>query len=97
MKWIIETLVAKGFAYVAQGHVLFSPAAMDAANGVLPRYGKLANRSLDEMIAGARVDVAPPMRRPRPLCKPARTRHRPAHRRAAGLMPPCRTGIRIFP
>ncbi|MBM3607472.1 MAG: cysteine--tRNA ligase, partial [Alphaproteobacteria bacterium] len=59
MRQIIETLVAKGYAYVAEGHVLFSPAAMDAANGVLPRYGKLANRSLDEMIAGARVDVAP--------------------------------------
>ncbi len=59
MRDIIERLVAKGFAYVAQDHVLFSPAAMDAANGKLPRYGKLANRSLDEMIAGARVDVAP--------------------------------------
>ena len=32
---------------------------MNAANAVLPRYGALANRSLDEMIAGARVDVAP--------------------------------------
>jgi cysteinyl-tRNA synthetase len=59
MRDLIERLVAKGFAYVAQDHVLFSPAAMDAANGKLPRYGKLANRSLDEMIAGARVDVAP--------------------------------------
>ncbi len=59
MKEIIERLVAGGFAYVAEGHVLFSPAAMDAAGGPLPRYGALANRSLDEMIAGARVDVAP--------------------------------------
>ena len=59
MKAIIERLVAGGFAYVAEEHVLFSPAAMDAADGVLPRYGALANRSLDEMIAGARVDVAP--------------------------------------
>jgi cysteinyl-tRNA synthetase len=32
---------------------------MNAANYVLPRYGALAKRSLDEMIAGARVDVAP--------------------------------------
>ena len=56
---LIERLVAKGFAYVAQEHVLFSPAAMDAAKGGWPRYGALANRSLDEMIAGARVDVAP--------------------------------------
>ena len=59
MRDIIERLVKGGFAYVAEGHVLFSPAAMDAANATLPRYGALANRSLDEMIAGARVDVAP--------------------------------------
>ncbi len=59
MRDIIERLVAGGFAYVAEDHVLFSPAAMNAANKVLPRYGALANRSLDEMIAGARVDVAP--------------------------------------
>jgi cysteinyl-tRNA synthetase len=59
MRAIIEKLVAGGFAYVAEDHVLFSPQAMNAANGVLPRYGALANRSLDEMIAGARVDVAP--------------------------------------
>ena len=37
-------------------HVLFSPSAMDALDG--PRYGALARRSLDEMLAGARVDVA---------------------------------------
>lgn len=59
MRVIIERLVAAGFAYVAEDHVLFSPAAMNAAGGGLPRYGALANRSLDEMIAGARVDVAP--------------------------------------
>jgi cysteinyl-tRNA synthetase len=59
MRGIIEKLVAGGFAYVEQDHVLFSPSAMNAANGGLPRYGSLANRSLDEMIAGARVDVAP--------------------------------------
>jgi cysteinyl-tRNA synthetase len=59
MRDLIEKLVQKGFAYVAEEHVLFSPAAMDAARGKLPRYGALANRSLDEMIAGARVDVAP--------------------------------------
>ncbi|HEU0084032.1 MAG TPA: cysteine--tRNA ligase [Bradyrhizobium sp.] len=56
---LIEKLVRDGFAYVAEDHVLFSPQAMNAANSVLPRYGALANRSLDEMIAGARVDVAP--------------------------------------
>jgi cysteinyl-tRNA synthetase len=59
MRTIIEKLVAGGFAYVAEDHVLFSPQAMNAANAVLPRYGSLSNRSLDEMIAGARVDVAP--------------------------------------
>jgi cysteinyl-tRNA synthetase len=59
MRTLIEKLVAGGFAYVAEDHVLFSPEAMNAANSVLPRYGALANRSLDEMIAGARVDVAP--------------------------------------
>ena len=59
MRTLIEKLVADGFAYVAEDHVLFSPGAMNAANSVLPRYGALAKRSLDEMIAGARVDVAP--------------------------------------
>jgi cysteinyl-tRNA synthetase len=59
MREIIERLVEGGFAYVAEDHVLFSPQAMNAANEILPRYGALANRSLDEMIAGARVDVAP--------------------------------------
>src|SRR5438034_7178656 len=56
---LIEKLVQGGFAYVAEDHVLFSPQAMNAANSILPRYGALAKRSLDEMIAGARVDVAP--------------------------------------
>ncbi|MBV9520853.1 MAG: cysteine--tRNA ligase [Hyphomicrobiales bacterium] len=66
MRDIIERLVKGGFAYVAQDHVLFSPAAMDQAakSGGLPRYGALANRTLDEMLAGARVDVAPYKRDP---------------------------------
>jgi cysteinyl-tRNA synthetase len=64
MRSIIEKLVAGGFAYVAEDHVLFSPQAMNAANSVLPRYGALAKRSLDEMIAGARVDIAPYKRDP---------------------------------
>jgi cysteinyl-tRNA synthetase len=59
MRAIIERLVQGGFAYVAEDHALFSPQAMNAADTILPRYGALANRSLDEMIAGARVDVAP--------------------------------------
>jgi len=49
---MIERLVADGFAYAAEGHVLFDVSKKSD-------YGKLARRSLDEMIAGARVDVAP--------------------------------------
>ncbi|MGJ3262244.1 MAG: cysteine--tRNA ligase [Salinarimonas sp.] len=57
MRAIIERLVARGVAYVADGHVLFSVPAMARVEGV-PAYGSLARRSLDEMVAGARVDVA---------------------------------------
>jgi len=53
---LIERLVARGLAYVAEDNVLFSPVAMDDYPGA-PRYGSLARRSLDEMLAGARVDV----------------------------------------
>jgi cysteinyl-tRNA synthetase len=49
---LIETLIANGHAYVEQDHVLFNAASY-------PRYGQLARRSLDEMRAGARIDVAP--------------------------------------
>jgi cysteinyl-tRNA synthetase len=52
MATLIERLVAAGHAYVAEEHVLF-------AVGSMPDYGKLSKRPLDEMIAGARVDVAP--------------------------------------
>jgi cysteinyl-tRNA synthetase len=52
MRTLIERLVAGGHAYVAEGHVLFSVPSMKD-------YGRLSNRSLDEMIAGARVEVAP--------------------------------------
>ncbi|MCX7311549.1 MAG: cysteine--tRNA ligase [Alphaproteobacteria bacterium] len=57
MKTLIERLVANGNAYVAQEHVIFSVPSMKG-------YGKLANRPLDEMMAGARVDVAPYKRDP---------------------------------
>jgi cysteinyl-tRNA synthetase len=63
MKALIERLAARGVAYVAEEHVLFSPSAMDALPSA-PRYGALAKRSLDEMLAGARVDVAPYKRDP---------------------------------
>lgn len=49
---IIERLIAGGHAYEAEGHVLFSVASD-------PDYGKFSGRSTDELIAGARVDVAP--------------------------------------
>jgi cysteinyl-tRNA synthetase len=57
MRELIERLIQNGFAYVEQDHVLFRVAAMKD-------YGKLANRSTDEMLAGARVDVAPYKRDP---------------------------------
>src|SRR5690606_37378834 len=53
----IERLVERGHAYVAEGHVLFDIASFDA-------YGRLSGRALDEMIAGARVEVAPYKRNP---------------------------------
>lgn len=49
---MIGTLIDKGFAYEAEGHVLF-----DVSSD--PDYGKLSKRDLREMIAGARVEVAP--------------------------------------
>jgi cysteinyl-tRNA synthetase len=52
MKELIEQLVKNGCAYVTEDHVLFQVASMKD-------YGKLSNRSLDEMVAGARVEVAP--------------------------------------
>ncbi len=52
MAAIIERLIAAGHAYAADGHVLFDVSSK-------ADYGKLSRRSLDEMIAGARVEVAP--------------------------------------
>ena len=49
---MMETLVAKGHAYAAAGHVLFDVPSH-------PGYGALSRRPRDEMIAGARVEVAP--------------------------------------
>jgi cysteinyl-tRNA synthetase len=58
MRQMIERLVVVGVAYVAEDHVLFSPSEMNKRTRGHPRYGALARRSLDEMLAGARVDVA---------------------------------------
>jgi cysteinyl-tRNA synthetase len=49
---MIERLIAKGHAYEAAGHVLFSVPSM-------PDYGRLSRRSVEDMIAGARIEVAP--------------------------------------
>ena len=49
---LIEKLIANNHAYVADGHVLFHTPSM-------PNYGTLSNRSMDDMIAGLRVEVAP--------------------------------------
>ena len=54
---MIEALVAGGHAYVAEGHVLF---AVDSFAG----YGKLSRRDPEDMLAGARVEVAPYKRNP---------------------------------
>jgi cysteinyl-tRNA synthetase len=54
---LIERLIAGGHAYVAEGHVLFAVASF-------PAYGQLSGRSHDELIAGARVEVAPYKRDP---------------------------------
>ncbi len=63
---IIEKLVGNGHAYVADGHVLFDVPSM-------PAYGQLSKRPLDDLIAGARVEVAPYKRGPMDfvLWKPA--------------------------
>jgi cysteinyl-tRNA synthetase len=54
---MIEGLVASGHAYVAEGHVLFAVESYKA-------YGALSGRSIDDMIAGARVEIAPFKRNP---------------------------------
>jgi cysteinyl-tRNA synthetase len=86
MKAMIEELVARGCAYVAEDHVLFHVAAMKD-------YGKLSNRSLDEMIAGARVDVAPYKRDPMDfvLWKPSKPGE-PSWPSPAGIKAPGRPG-----
>ncbi|WP_323769950.1 cysteine--tRNA ligase [Antarctobacter sp.] len=54
---MIEDLIASGHAYAAEGHVLFS---VESYAG----YGALSGRSVDDMIAGARVEVAPYKKNP---------------------------------
>ncbi|WP_289042013.1 cysteine--tRNA ligase [uncultured Aliiroseovarius sp.] len=54
---MIKDLIAKGHAYEAEGHVLFAVESYK-------NYGRLSGRSVDDMIAGARVEVAPYKKNP---------------------------------
>ena len=57
MQAMIAALIERGHAYAAEGHVLFDTSSF-------ADYGKLSGRTLDDMIAGARVEVAPYKRNP---------------------------------
>ncbi|MBV9735231.1 MAG: cysteine--tRNA ligase [Acidisphaera sp.] len=57
MLTLIERLIANGHAYAADRHVLFAVSSF-------PQYGRLSGRSPDELLAGARVEVAPYKRDP---------------------------------
>ena len=96
MKAIIERLIARGVAYVAEEHVLFHvPAVAHLVRA--PKYGTLARRSLDEMLAGARVDVAPYKRDAMDfvLWKPSRDGIDPGWPSPAGIATPGRPGWHI--
>ncbi|MFJ5369834.1 cysteine--tRNA ligase [Bosea sp. CER48] len=96
MKAIIERLIARGVAYVAEEHVLFHVPAV-AHLTKAPKYGTLARRSLDEMLAGARVDVAPYKRDPMDfvLWKPSRDGIDPGWPSPAGIATSGRPGWHI--
>ena len=89
MRTLIETLVANGHAYVAENHVLFDVPSM-------PDYGRLSNRSLEEMEAGARVEVAPYKKDPMDfvLWKPSKPGE-PSWPSPAGIAAPGRPGWHI--
>jgi len=76
---LIERLIASEHAYVAEEHVLFAVASD-------PHYGEFSRRNREEMIAGARVEVAPYKRDPADfvLWKPSDLRH-PWRRARSGL------------
>jgi cysteinyl-tRNA synthetase len=89
MRTLIERLVKSGNAYVEQDHVLFSvPSMVD--------YGALSKRPLDEMIAGARVEVAPYKRAPMDfvLWKPSKPGE-PSWPSPCGIAAPGRPGWHI--
>jgi cysteinyl-tRNA synthetase len=89
MKAMIERLVERRHAYVAEGHVLFDVPSM-------PDYGLLSGRTLDEMQAGARVEVAPYKRDPMDfvLWKPSKAGE-PAWPSPCGISGPGRPGWHI--
>jgi cysteinyl-tRNA synthetase len=89
MKELIERLLKSGHAYVADDNVLFHVPSMKD-------YGKLSNRPLDEMIAGARVEVAPYKKDPQDfiLWKPSKSGE-PAWPSPAGVKTPGRPGWHI--
>ncbi|MFL5180285.1 MAG: cysteine--tRNA ligase, partial [Microvirga sp.] len=89
MRTLIERLVANRHAYVAEDHVLFDVPSM-------PDYGRLSKRPLDEMEAGARVDVAPYKRSPLDfvLWKPSKPGE-PSWPSPAGIATPGRPGWHI--
>jgi cysteinyl-tRNA synthetase len=89
MKALIERLIVSGHAYVEQEHVLFSVPSM-------PDYGQLSRSSLEEMITGARVEVAPYKRNPMDfvLWKPSSSGE-PAWPSPFGIETPGRPGWHI--
>jgi cysteinyl-tRNA synthetase len=89
MRALIERLIKSGHAYAAEDNVLFSVPSM-------PDYGQLSKRPLDEMIAGARVEVAPYKKDPRDfvLWKPSKPGE-PAWPSPAGIAAPGRPGWHI--
>jgi cysteinyl-tRNA synthetase len=89
MRALIERLLVGGQAYVAEDHVLFDVRSM-------PDYGALSRRSLDEMIAGARVEIAPYKRNATDfvLWKPSKPGE-PAWPSPAGVATPGRPGWHI--
>jgi len=89
MKALIERLVKSGHAYVAEDNVLFHVPSMKD-------YGQLSKRPLDEMIAGARVEVAPYKKDPQDfiLWKPSKPGE-PAWPSPAGIKVPGRPGWHI--
>ena len=89
MVQLCEALVAAGNAYIAEDHVLFDVSSM-------PDYGRLSNRSLDEMEAGARVEVAPYKKGPMDfvLWKPSKSGE-PTWASPKGIETPGRPGWHI--